>query len=65
MGRVAELGKKGVLMMTIDCLRSEKAGYTISEKTIQPTFEKIESETKGQLLITLITSNITRTSRSN
>jgi ribonuclease J len=59
-GRVAELGKKGVLMMTIDCLRSEKAGYTISEKTIQPTFEKIESETKGQLLITLITSNITR-----
>ena len=58
--RVAEVGKSGVSLMTIDCLRSEKKGYNLSEKTIEPTFEKIESETKGKLLITLITSNITR-----
>lgn len=59
-GRVAQLGSQGVVMMTIDCLRSEKAGYTVSEKTIQPTFEKIEKETRGKLLISTITSNITR-----
>lgn len=59
-GRVAELGNKGVQLMTIDCLRSEKKGYTVSEKTIQPTFERIEEETKGKLVITVITSNITR-----
>lgn len=58
--KVAEWGRRGVSFMTIDCLRSEKPGYTLSEKTIEPTFEKIEKETKGQLLITLITSNITR-----
>ncbi len=58
--RVAEVGKMGVSFMTIDCLRSEKKGYNLSEKTIEPTFEKIEAETKGRLLITLITSNITR-----
>jgi ribonuclease J len=58
--RVAEVGKKGVMMMTIDCLRSEKEGYTLSERTIEPMFESIERETKGKLIITVITSNITR-----
>jgi ribonuclease J len=59
-GRVAELGNKGVLMMAIDCLRSDRPGYTLSEKRIEPNFAKIEEETQGKLLITLITSNITR-----
>lgn len=59
-GRVAELGKSGVTLMAIDCLRVEKQGYTLSEKTIEPTFTSIEQSTTGKLLITLITSNITR-----
>lgn len=58
--RVAELGKQGVVYMAIDCLRSEKEGYTLSEKTIEPMFETIERDTKGKLIITMITSNITR-----
>lgn len=59
-GRVAELGNKGVLLMAIDCLRSDRPGYTLSEKKIEPNFAKIEEETTGKLLLTLITSNITR-----
>lgn len=59
-GRVAELGNKGVLLMAIDCLRSDRPGYTLSEKQIEPNFAKIEEKTKGKLLLTLITSNITR-----
>lgn len=59
-GRVAELGRKGVMFMTIDALRSEKKGYTLSEKLIEPTFEAIEKQTEGKLIITSITSNITR-----
>lgn len=59
-GRVAELGNKGVLLMTIDCLRSDRPGYTTSEKNIEPEFEKIAAETSGKLVFTLITSNITR-----
>lgn len=59
-GRVAEVGNKGVLLMTIDCLRSDRPGYTSSEKGIEPEFEKIAKETTGKLVFTLITSNITR-----
>jgi len=59
-GRVAELGNKGVLLMTIDCLRSDRPGYTSSEKNIEPEFEAIAKQTTGKLVFTLITSNITR-----
>ncbi len=59
-GTVANLGKKGVLFMTIDCLRVEKSGYTLSERTIEGTFEKVEKETEGKVLITMTSSNITR-----
>lgn len=59
-GKVAVAGEKGVLLMLIDALRVEKPGYNLSEKTIQPTFERIERETEGKLLITTTSSNITR-----
>src|SRR3989344_206008 len=59
-GRVAEVGNRGVLLMTIDCLRSDRPGYTTSEKNIEPEFEKIADQTTGKLIFTLITSNITR-----
>jgi ribonuclease J len=59
-GTVARAGDEGVLLMTIDCLRVEKQGYTLSEKTIEPTFAKVEMETKGKVLITMTSSNITR-----
>jgi len=59
-GRVAELGSRGVLLMTIDCLRADRPGYTLSEKNIEPEFQSIADATTGKLIITLITSNITR-----
>ncbi len=59
-GAVARVGEKGVIFMAIDCLRVEKQGYTLSEKTIEGTFEKIEKETEGKLLITMTSSNLTR-----
>lgn len=59
-GRVAEIGNKGVLLMTIDCLRSDKPGYTSTEMGIEPEFEKIAKQTVGKVIMTLITSNITR-----
>lgn len=59
-GRVARVGEGGVLLMTIDCLRVEKQGYTLSEKAIEPTFESIEAKTPGKVLITMTSSNVTR-----
>lgn len=59
-GRIASWGEKGVLLMSIDALRSERKGYNPSESTIQPTFRKITQESQGTVLITTTSSNITR-----
>ncbi len=59
-GRLAGVGNEGVLYMSIDSLRVEKKGYTLSERTIEQTFKEFEETTKGKLLITTTSSNITR-----
>lgn len=59
-GKLAVEGEKGVLLMLIDSLRVEKSGYSLSERTIQPTFERIERESLGKVLITTTSSNIGR-----
>jgi len=58
--KVTLAGQKGVDLMLIDALRVERSGYNLSEKVIQPTFEKIEAETKGKMIITTTSSNISR-----
>jgi ribonuclease J len=57
---MARVGAEGVLYMTIDCLGVERAGYTLSEQRIEPEFEEVERNTKGRVLITTTSSNITR-----
>ncbi|KKS14204.1 MAG: RNA-metabolising metallo-beta-lactamase [Candidatus Daviesbacteria bacterium GW2011_GWB1_41_5] len=57
---VALAGREGVDLMLIDSLRVERAGYNLSEKVIEPTFAKIEAETKGKVLITTTSSNLGR-----
>lgn len=59
-GRVAQLGSEGVLLLLIDCLRVEKPGFNKSEKSIEDSFEKASGETPGKLLITMTSSNVSR-----
>lgn len=59
-GRVAQLGNEGVLLLLIDCLRVEKPGFNKSEKSIEAAFEKASLETQGKLLITMTSSNVSR-----
>lgn len=59
-GRIAQVGNEGVLFMSIDSLRVEKKGYTLSERAIEQTFKEFEETTKGKLMITTTSSNITR-----
>lgn len=59
-GKLAAIGNQGVLYMSIDCLRADKPGYTLSERSIEGTFESIEASTKGMMVITMTSSNITR-----
>ncbi len=58
--RLARVSEEGVILMNIDCLRSEKPGYNLSERSIEGTFEKVEKETLGKVLITMTSSNLTR-----
>lgn len=58
--KIAQVSASGVRLLLIDALRSEVAGYNLSERTVQPTFTEIEQKTSGKLLITTTSSNISR-----
>ncbi len=59
-GKVAQIGNEGVLLLLIDCLRVDKPGFNKSEKSIEDTFEKAIKETPGKVLITMTSSNVSR-----
>jgi len=59
-GAIASLGKEGVRLLLLDCLRVEKPGFNRSEKWIEGSFESAALETPGKLLITTTSSNISR-----
>jgi len=58
--RLTEYGKRGVLALMSDCLRSEKPGTTLSEANIGKNFEEAMMETSGRVLITTFASNVSR-----
>jgi ribonuclease J len=58
--KIARIASEGVLLLNVDCLRVEKKGYTLSEKTIEGTFQKVTEDTQGKVFITMTSSNITR-----
>lgn len=58
--KVVELAKDGALFLCSDSLGANSEGYTKSEKDIQPVFESIIEKAKGQVIVTTISSNISR-----
>ena len=58
--RFAELGKEGVLLMLADSTNVERPGYTMSEKTVGETFDKIFSEAKHRIIVATFASNVHR-----
>lgn len=59
-GKIARFAEAGIDLLLIDALGSEKQGYNEPERNILPTFKKIEEETKGKILLTTASSNISR-----
>ena len=59
-GRIARVGKEGVLALFSDSTNATEPGYAISEKVIGETLDKIFSETKGRLIIATFSSLIGR-----
>jgi ribonuclease J len=58
--RLAYYGDKGVLALLSDSTNSHSTGFTRSEKTVGPTFEKIFSEAKGRVIMSTFSSNLHR-----
>ena len=49
--RLGELGKKGVLALMCDSTNALRPGFTMSERTVGATFEKIFNDNKNSRII--------------
>ena len=58
--RFASYGEKGVLALLSDSTNVEKEGYTISDKEIGETLDKIVIDSHGRIIVALFASNIAR-----
>ena len=59
--RFAELGKKGVLALLCDSTNVMKPGFTMSERTVGKTFDKIFAENvRNRILVATFASNVDR-----
>ncbi len=61
LARFAELGSKGVLALMSDSTNSERPGYTMSERKVGESFEKLFSKAEGKrIIIATFASNVHR-----
>lgn len=58
--RIAELGKKGVLVMMADSTNVERPGYTLTERVVGETFFKLFNKAKGRIIVATFASNVHR-----
>ncbi len=59
-GKIATIGNQGVVCLLSDCLRSEKAGYTLSEQMIEDSLEREIRDFKSKVFVTTMSSNVSR-----
>ena len=59
-GRLAELGSEGVLALLADSTNSERKGFTMSEKSIGPVFDKLFEGCKKRIVVATFASNVHR-----
>ncbi len=60
LGRLAELGNKGVLALLSDSTNSERKGFTMSEKSIGPVFDSLFEGCKKRIVVATFASNVHR-----
>ena len=59
--RISQLGKEGVLALLSDSTNAERAGITLSEKTVGASFENLfKSAKKDRIIVATFSSNIHR-----
>ncbi len=60
LSRLAQLGKRGVLLLLSDSTYAELPGYTPSEKVVGETLDRIMAQAPGRVIITTFSSLISR-----
>ena len=60
LGRFGELGREGVLALLADSTNVERPGYTMSEKAVGRTFERLFANCKKRIIVTTFASNVHR-----
>ncbi len=58
--RLAQYGRQGVLAFICDSTNVERPGYTLSERVVGDTFEKVFSKAKQRIIVTTFASNVYR-----
>jgi ribonuclease J len=58
--KLADLGRRGPLALISDCVHVETPGVTPSERTLEPTFERIFADARGRIIIATFASLISR-----
>lgn len=62
--RIAHYGEEGVLVLTSDSTNSHSPGFTRTEKTVGPTFDRIFQNAKGRVIMSTFSSNIHRVAQA-
>ena len=60
LGRLAELGNKGVLALLSDSTNAERKGYTMSESTVGEVFDKLFFNCNKRIVVATFASNVHR-----
>ena len=60
LGRLGELGKEGVLALLADSTNVERPGYTMSERIVGKTFDRLFTGCKQRIIVTTFASNVPR-----
>ncbi len=60
LGRLAELGKEGVLALLSDSTNAERKGFTMSEKSVGPVFDNLFEGCKKRIVVATFASNVHR-----
>ena len=58
--RIAEIGKKGVLVLLSDSTNAERKGYTMSERTVGQELDKLFVNCRKRIVVATFASNVHR-----
>ncbi len=59
-GRIAELGKKGILALMSDSTNAERKGFTMSESSVGDVFDKLFLHCTKRIVVATFASNVHR-----